>query len=122
MKRFLLLLACLVSLLQTVAAASAPALRVEVVGKKGGRPLLLVPGYVAPGELWRETAAELGRPRAARNRSAAAQMGIDWIRVALQKVNWCGREPHRLTPSPKKSGNGRSCTNGSRNGESKKAR
>ncbi|MBF9237642.1 alpha/beta hydrolase [Hymenobacter sp. BT683] len=62
MKRSLLLLVCLVSLLQSAALATAPTptgLRVEVMGKKGGRPLLLVPGYVAPGELWRETAAAL---------------------------------------------------------------
>ncbi|GAA4358638.1 hypothetical protein GCM10023185_24540 [Hymenobacter saemangeumensis] len=42
-------------------AASTPAIQVEVVGKKDGRPLLLVPGYVAPGALWKETAATLGR-------------------------------------------------------------
>src|SRR6476661_560811 len=64
MKTFLLSLACLFALLfaAPVASAATPAaLRVEVVGKKGGRPLLFIPGYVAPGELWRETAATLGR-------------------------------------------------------------
>ncbi|TGE28884.1 alpha/beta fold hydrolase [Hymenobacter metallicola] len=66
MKRFLLL-ACLSGLLSLGCAAQPAAtnvpeaIRVEVTGKKNGRPLLLVPGYVAPGEVWREIAAELGR-------------------------------------------------------------
>jgi len=64
MKTTLLTLAFLFALLTntfSVVAGAPAAVQVEVVGKKGGRPLLLVPGYVAPGELWRETAAELGR-------------------------------------------------------------
>lgn len=63
MKRFLLSFVCVFVLLLgfRVQASSSDAIKVEVVGKKNGRPLLLVPGYVAPGELWRETAAELGR-------------------------------------------------------------
>lgn len=64
MKRFLFALACLLTLLlpAALAAGTAPAaVQVAVGGKKGGRPLLLIPGYVAPGELWQETAAALGR-------------------------------------------------------------
>ena len=49
----------MLSSFSTQAQSNSEAIHVEVLGKGNGKPVMLIPGFTVPGEIWYATVAQL---------------------------------------------------------------